>query len=365
MRYYYLPSTYFGFRGRGYGRGGGHGHNGGYLVGCGRGGSIEEVTEVIPEDIIKKANFIEQAAMAKTESKAAPAQIPKERYDLWKWLSDGKDMTKEWIKDKYARFRNFKSSRLNRMNLWRLDKQEAGKKWLSGKYDALKEWIKDKYARLRNFKSSRLNRMYLWGLDKKEKFDKKVRALGEYVRGTKLFAVASIKTMKNAILRKLRSLGINIYAYGMGTAEVLGDSIVEAIKLAYQVLQDAGRGVINLTTEVIVAIGKAMKETGWTAVQVAVAINILRNPHTFKQQMITKAMDWVPRIADIGVSAAKSYFTGIPSLPTGKGWGAGVFNMGAGYKRMGGRRRRRGRFVKGSPEAKAYMRYLRSLRRKR
>ena len=355
MKYYYFPTTTYRYIGMGFG-GSAYGSNGGYLVGCGRGGNIEEITNVMPEEIIKKANFIEQAALAKSESKDGPTQITKKRYDLWKWLGDGKEIAKEWFINNYNRF---KSSRLNQ---WRLKKQEAGKKWLTGKYNAWKEWFKDKYDRFRNFKSSRLNRIQLWGLDKKEKFNKKMEEFSAYVRRSKYLAKASLKTLKNVILEKLRKLGINVYAYGRATAEVLGEAIINAAKLAYQIIKDAASGAFTLTSEMIVAIGKAMKETGWSALEVATATNLLRNPYTFKQQMALKAMDWVPTLADVAMSGVKTWM-GMPSFPTtllkAKGWGAGVFNMGAGMKR-----KRRGRFVKGSPEAKAYMRHLRSMRRR-
>lgn len=353
MKYYYFPTTTFRYIGMGYG-GTAYGSNGGYLVGCGRGGNIQEVTNVTPEEIIKNANFIEQAALAKSESKDGPTQITKKRYDLWKWLGDGKEIAKEWFKDKYNRFK------ASRFNQWRLKKQEAGKKWLTGKYNTVKEWIKDKYARFRNFKSSRLNRMYLWGLDKKEKImnSQKMKALCNYIRGTKIFAKASVKTAWNLIMDKMSKLGINIYAYGRATAEVLKDSIIEAVKVAYQILKDAASGVVVLTKEVINAIGKALKEVGWTASEIAIAINLIRNPYTFKQQLGMKAMDWVPSLVDIGVSGLLTAY-GMPKIPTTLFKGKGAFNMGAGMKR-----KRRGRFVKGSPEAKAYMRHLRSMRRR-
>ena len=346
MKYYYFPSTYFGFKGRGY-----RGKSKGYLVGRGRGGNIEEVTQVEPVTLAGKSNFIEQSALAKTEKSGAPAQIPKKRYDLWKWLGEGKDMSVQWFKDQYERLKNFKNRKLTQLKQWRLGKQKAGK-----------EWIKDKYDRFRNFRASRLNRLNLWRLSKqaqikgwiKSKLEKlfsspKIKALGDYIRGTKIFAKATVKTAWTKIKNKIEKLGINIYAYGRATGEVLKDSIVDAIKVTFQIVKELSAAGITLTTEMIIALGKAFKESGWTAYQIAVAINLLRNPHTFQQEMALKAMDWAPAVGKLAVKGVAGFLGG-PMAAAAAGYG-------------GGKLKRKGRLRKGSPEAKAYMSYLRSLRR--
>lgn len=349
MKYYYFPSTYFGFRGRGYG-----GKSKGYLVGRGRGGTIEEVTQVEPVTLAGKSNFIEQSALAKTENSGTPTQIPKKRYDLWKWLGEGKDMSVDWFRDQFGRLKSFKDAKLAQLNQWRLGKQKAGK-----------EWIKDKYDRFRNFKASRLNRLNLWRLGKqaqikgwlKTKLDRlfnspKMKALCNYIRGTKIFAKASVKTAWTKIKNKMEKLGINIYAYGRATGEVLKDSIVEAIKVAYDIIKDLAATGITLTSEIIIAIGKGLKESGWAPYQIAVATNLLRNPHTFQQEMALKAMDWVPAVGKLGVKGIAGFLGG-PIAAAAAGYGGGKL-----------KRKRKGRLRKGSPEAKAYMSYLRSLRRR-
>ena len=126
-------------------------------------------------------------------------------------------------------------------------------------------------------------------------------------------------------------------------------------------IKELWRTGIAITKDVISTIAETLRTIGWSPVQIVLAIQLLRNPYTFKQQLMMKGVEMLP---DIGAAIIKSWRStnavAMPAtVPAGKGYlGRGVFNMGAGYKR-----RRRGRFVKGSPEAKAYMAYLRSLRR--
>ena len=121
-------------------------------------------------------------------------------------------------------------------------------------------------------------------------------------------------------------------------------------------LKELGRRGIVATGEVLKLLSQCLGNIGWTPVQIALAINLIRNPPTFKQDVIMKMVEILP---NIGGAIVNGIMTAKLAAVAGKGYlGCGVFNMGAGY-----RRRRSGRFVKGSPDAKAYMAYLRSLRR--
>ena len=107
------------------------------------------------------------------------------------------------------------------------------------------------------------------------------------------------------------------------------------------------------TGEVLKVLSQCLGNIGWTPVQIALAINLIRNPPTFRQEVIMKIVELLPNIgAAIIQSLAAAKIIGAGYL------GYGAIGLGAGIKK-----RRRGRFVKGSPEAKAYMSYLRSLRR--
>lgn len=298
MKYYYFPTTTFARKGMGYG-GTAYGSNGGFLVGCGKGGNFKEVTEVTPGKIAGKTNFVEQAALAKSESKGGPTQITKKRYDLWKWLGEGKTRAVDWFRDKYNRFK------ASRFNQWRLKKQEA-----------VKGWVKAKYNQLMN--------------------TPQMKALCSYITGTKIFAKASVKTAWNLIKEKMTKLGINIYAYGRATAEVLKDSIQDGIKMGKDFAKNLAEGGFNVTKELILTLGQVLKILGWSPLQIAIALCVVQSDCPLKDKLTYTGMDGMLKMV-----------------------GKGTFNMGAGMKR-----RRKGRFVKGSPEAKAYMRHLRSMRRR-
>ena len=94
--------------------------------------------------------------------------------------------------------------------------------------------------------------------------------------------------------------------------------------------------------------------------QIALAINLIRHPPTFKQEVIMKMVEMLPNIGGAIVKAIMVAKTASEAAAVvGMGYlGYGAIGLGAGIKRRGS-----GRVVKGSPEAKAYMAYLRSLRR--
>ena len=158
--------------------------------------------------------------------------------------------------------------------------------------------------------------------------------------------------MWNRFKEWMRNIGVNIYAYGKATLDVYKKLFGEAIVVGWQILKEMGKKGIAATGEVLKVLSQCLGNIGWTPVQIALAINLIRNPPTFKQDVIMKMVEMLPNIgAAIIQSLAAAKIIGAGYL------GYGAVGLGAGIKR------RRGRFVKGSPEAKAYMAYLRSLRR--
>ena len=125
-------------------------------------------------------------------------------------------------------------------------------------------------------------------------------------------------------------------------------------------LKELGKKGIVATGEVLKVLSECLGNIVWTPVQIALAINLIRHPPTFKQEVIMKMVEMLPNIGGTIVKAMMAAKTASAAAAVvGLGYlGYGAIGLGAGIKR-----RRSGRFVKGSPEAKAYMAYLRSLRR--
>ena len=75
MKYYYFPSTFFGFRGRGYYGGGYTGY--GYMVAGSAGGEIVETKKVDPKKLNKLLPPGDKELLEASEDTGAPTDIPK------------------------------------------------------------------------------------------------------------------------------------------------------------------------------------------------------------------------------------------------------------------------------------------------
>ena len=335
MKYYYFPSSYFGARG------GGYGANAGYLVGCGRRNKRKKVRKIKPEKIQEKANFMDQMAIEKMEEKGTPTEISEKQFDLYNYLGEGRDAFVDYMKQKYANIKDY---------------GHAGKNWILGKYREFGDWYEPRARGTRIFGTAAIK--LLW-----QKIKSIPGAIKGYFIDLKNRAVTSVKDMWNRFKEWMRNIGVNIYAYGKATLDVYKKLFGEAIVVGWQILKEMGKKGIAATGEVLKLLSVCLGNIGWTPVQIALAINLIRNPPTFRQEVIMKIVELLPNIGGAivkAITAAKmASMVGIGVPPVGKGYlGYGAVGLGAGIKR-----RRRGRFVKGSPEAKAYMAYLRSLRR--
>ena len=331
MKYYYFPSTYFGFRGRGYGGSVRTGSNAGYLVGCGLGGNIEEVTEIDPQKILEKGSFVDQTAIAKMENKNGPSQVSKKRFDFWKWLGDGKEAVTELFSNGYSALKR----RLSNLNQWRVKKQGD-----------------------------------LWAKVKQSNFWKKISKVGNFFKDIKIRTVASVQGLWRKFKEYMRKIGINIYAYGKATLIVLRDTFYEAIGKGLGFAKSFAESGLKATDTILDSVASKLGKLGWQPLEIATSIAFLIHPPTMGERMLGRLIDTIPAIttglvhgSTAGIGMVAGLLQGAKGA-TGKGFGgAGVFNMGVGYGGVGVRKRRSTRFVKGSPEAKAYMAYLRSLRR--
>lgn len=322
MKYYYFPSSCVG---------GGYGANAGYLVGCGRRNKRRKVRRIKLKKLQQRANFMDQMAIKKMEEKGTPSEISEKQFDLYDFLGEGKNAFVGYMKQKYGDAKNY---------------GRAGKDWILGKYQQAKNWYGPWARGTRIFGSAALR--LLW-----QKIKSIPGAIKGYFIDLKNRAVTTVKGMWNRFKEWMRNIGVNIYAYGKATLDVYKKLFWEAIVVGWQMLKELGRRGIVATGEVLKVLSQCLGNIGWTPVQIALAINLIRNPPTFKQDVIMKIVEMLPNIgAAIIQSLAAAKIIGAGYL------GYGAIGLGAGIKK-----RRRGRFVKGSPEAKAYMSYLRSLRR--
>ena len=322
MKYYYFPSSCVG---------GGYGANAGYLVGCGRRNKRRKVRKIKLKKLQQRANFMDQMAIKKMEEKGMPTEISEKQFDLYDFLGEGKNAFLGYMKQKYGDAKNY---------------GRAGKDWILGKYQQAKNWYEPRARGTRIFGTAAIK--LLW-----QKIKSIPGAIKGYFIDLKNRAVTTVKGMWNRFKEWMRNIGINIYAYGMGTLNICKKYFGGAIVVGWQMLKELGRRGIVATGEVLKVLSQCLGNIGWTPVQIALAINLIRNPPTFKQEVIMKMVEMLPNIgAAIIQSLAAAKIIGAGYL------GYGAIGLGAGIKK-----RRRGRFVKGSPEAKAYMSYLRSLRR--
>ena len=322
MKYYYFPSSCVG---------GGYGANAGYLVGCGRRNKRRKVRKIKLKKLQQRANFMDQMAIKKMEEKGMPTEISEKQFDLYDFLGEGKNAFLGYMKQKYGDAKNY---------------GRAGKDWILGKYQQAKNWYEPRARGTRIFGTAAIK--LLW-----QKIKSIPGAIKGYFIDLKNRAVTTVKGMWNRFKEWMRNIGINIYAYGKVTLNIYKNYFGEAIVVGWQMLKELGRRGIVATGEVLKVLSQCLGNIGWTPVQIALAINLIRNPPTFKQEVIMKMVEMLPNIgAAIIQSLAAAKIIGAGYL------GYGAIGLGAGIKK-----RRRGRFVKGSPEAKAYMSYLRSLRR--
>lgn len=96
MKYYYFPSTFFGFRGRGYCGGGYTGY--GYMVAGNLGGEIVDVKKVDPEKLVETLPPPDKAVLKATEKTGAPTDLPKKTWDWWNILGKVGTAVKEGAK---------------------------------------------------------------------------------------------------------------------------------------------------------------------------------------------------------------------------------------------------------------------------
>lgn len=322
MKYYYFPSSCVG---------GGYGANAGYLVGCGRRNKRRKVRRIKLKKLQQRANFMDQMAIKKMEEKGMPTEISEKQFDLYDFLGEGKNAFLGYMKQKYGDAKNY---------------GRAGKDWIVGKYRQLQNWYEPRARGTRIFGTAALR--LLW-----QKIKSIPGAIKGYFIDLKNRAVSTVKGMWNRFKEWMRNIGINIYAYGKVTLNIYKNYFGEAIVVGWQMLKELGRRGIVATGEVLKVLSQCLGNIGWTPVQIALAINLIRNPPTFKQEVIMKMVEMLPNIGGAIIqSLAAAKIIGAGYL------GYGAIGLGAGIKK-----RRRGRFVKGSPEAKAYMSYLRSLRR--
>ncbi len=160
-------------------------------------------------------------------------------------------------------------------------------------------------------------------------------------------AVYSVQDMWNRFKEWLRKMGINIYVYGKSAMETFKNVFIKVISVSYQILKILGKMGIWITEKILKILSKIMKNTGWSPVEIVLAIHFLKNPPTYAERQIIRGIRMLPNIVAATVQSL------IDNYMFGGGYSNARIKKG----------RRRGRFVKGSPEAKAYMAYLRSLKR--
>ena len=195
-----------------------------------------------------------------------------------------------------------------------------------------KDWIVGKYHQMK----------HLW-----EKIKSIPGAIAGFFLDIKNRAVSSLEDMWNRFKNWLKKLGINIYTYGKPVMNSLKNAFTKAISVSYQILKRLGKMGVWITENILKILSKIMKNTGWSPVEIVLAIHFLRNPPTYAERQVIRGIRMLPNIVSATVqSLIDNYMFG----------GGSYLSYGAGKKR-------RGRFIKGSPEAKAYMTYLRSLRR--
>ena len=287
-------------------------------------------------------NFFLYVCIKKMEEKGTPSEISEKQFDLYDYLGEGRDAFVDYMKQKYSNVK---------------DQGRAGKDWILGKYQQAKDWYEPRARGTRIFGTAAIK--LLW-----QKIKSVPGAIKGYFIDLKNRAVTSIQDMWNRFKEWMRNIGINIYAYGKATLDVYKNLFGEAVVVGWQFLKELGKKGIVASGEVLKVLSECLGNIGWTPVQIALAINLIRNPPTFRQDVIMKIVELLPNIGGAiakAITAAKMASmigVGVPAI--GKGYlGYGAIGLGAGIKR-----RRSGRFVKGSPEAKAYMAYLRSLRRR-
>lgn len=126
-------------------------------------------------------------------------------------------------------------------------------------------------------------------------------------------------------------------------------------KVAIALLKQLGTAGLTVTTELVKSLGPVLGSAGWTPLMIAQGINLLRRPHSFWEMAALKGIETLPSL--LSLAAKATIGAGI--------YGYGIYGYGKAGKKIRRRpqRTKRGYLRKGSPEAKAHMAYLRSLRR--
>lgn len=382
MKYYYFPSTYTNYRGSGYGK---TCSNSGYLVGCGYGGVIEKIKKIDIDKLKPKLNLIEAAVLKHAEQAGTPKKIPEKSFHLWSYLADvGRTLGREgkkFVTGKYNKVKNYALTKYNRSKAYVRDKYDQLRNWkakhywrtrnkIVDKYTRGRAYLKDKLDQLRNWKAKTVSHIRWWGerqYDKVKKFTNKIRA------------------NSGQLYYLLKSLG----------------------NIAIEGIKNIGSTAFNCTRKMIVDLGEFMGRSGWNPYQIAMAINLFLNPITCWERLGTRGIEMLPGVFGLTGAASSSIAemakvtpptpaatekivqeqkttptvtssmlkaitlpASVPAISTdtivntaksvaGLGYGGAI--LAAGYRRKG---KKRGYLKKGSPEAKARMAYLRSLRRR-
>lgn len=315
MKFFYTPSTVF-CKWDGLG-GSGYASNCGYLVGCGKNGKNKikkfplrkvggNVMGQPPSPYLALPPMMspqDKKIIVSAEMTGKPKEITKGQFNLWSYLVDyGK---KKW---------------------------DATKNYAKQKWGATKSYVMDKWGSMKNTAKEKWRKM----MERLAAVKLKMREVtGKAWKGTK---------------KKLGDWGRNAKIYAKAYTIVL-----------IETLKEIGVSGMQLTKSMLEELSGFMKKAGWTPVMIAAAINTLRHPPPMWMPIALRFIDTVPKLinafgAVTPVGAASSAISSVSKV-------VGTF-AGSGMKRKPRRRYSgKARFVKGSPEAKAYMRYLRSLRR--
>ena len=203
-----------------------------------------------------------------------------------------------------------------------------------------------------------------------------LRGYGYMVAGTLKGGVADVQKVDPvALAAALPPPEQNVLANMEATAKPaeLGDNRWSLWKL-WNGLKTVVGDTWNGVKDVVGFAGDTLGRFGWTPLDVIGAINEYRRPPGAVERFATRFLNKAPELITSTGNAIGSATSGVGNVvgnavgtavgsatsSAGKSWNPfGWFRSGKGYNK------RRARFKKGSPEAKAYMARLRAMRRRR
>lgn len=305
MNYFYVPSTYRGFIGRGYSGGGNrvegaYAYNCGYLVG---GGKVKKLvfTEApikrkkklvfaeapIPsyESLPHGMSTLDKSKIIAAEAKGKPMGITKDEFNLWSYLADkarkgynygkekiikgyryGRDRIGHYSKKAWNYLKKRTSPHVRNAHIYGLATYEVGKDFVKEKYVQATSWMREKLYAIYENTLLKLQAARQWASRKWE--------------GTKEYMKGAWNTTKEA---------------AKATMKIVIDMLIEIGK--------AGLGLMKETADVL---GNFLKGMGWSPVEIAMAYALLKNPPTAWERIANKSIDTLPGLTT-AIGKAISY----------------------------------------------------------